>query len=266
MTPNEQARVQRLTGNSPPGRLFNGDTKVGGALFLARNVFVESGVTLPPKPPLKLGDGEREDRSDISHDLHTMPTKSRVKTFGLYSTKGITAHYLGMSEFDVWPKRTVYRARLEAYLKETGQTQEDFANGLGISLSHLRNSMYREEKRLGLEILQKSCAMFKCSILEFVDDPGAPISGQDMSSSSEQARFFASLITKDVAAEDLTDDERRYLYEDHIRALEGKIALGPGRITAVSPGPVPCVLLAKNKDADWALDTVQVILSAKGGA
>lgn len=103
MIPNEQARIQRLPGDRPASGLFNGDTEVSGALFLAGNVFVEPRITLPPKPPLKLGDWEREKRSNIGHDLYTMPTESRVKSFGLYSIKGITAHYLGMSELDVWP-------------------------------------------------------------------------------------------------------------------------------------------------------------------
>ncbi len=47
-------------------------------------------------------------------------------------------------------------------------------------------------------------------------------------------------------------------------AAQGRIVLAESRtITAISPGPVPVVLLARNRDANWALDQVERIISTE---
>ena len=46
-------------------------------------------------------------------------------------------------------------------------------------------------------------------------------------------------------------------------ADRGLIALGTGHLTAISRRPVPTVLLAKNKDAEWALDMVSNLLAGR---
>ena len=44
-------------------------------------------------------------------------------------------------------------------------------------------------------------------------------------------------------------------------AARGRIAMGPSRSrTAVLPGPVPVVLLARSDDAAWALERVESMI------
>ena len=127
---------------------------------------------------------------------------------------------------DIWPQRAIYRAHLEDYLKRAKVTQAQFCEEVEISMSHLHNNLYRDTKRLSLDVLQRSAAIFsrvapgQRSVRNYIDDPGEFIAGQDVSNESEQTRFFASLIVKDMRAEDLTDDDRRYLWEDHLRSME----------------------------------------------
>jgi len=49
--------------------------------------------------------------------------------------------------------------------------------------------------------------------------------------------------------------------------LQGQIILEESRtVTAISPGPVPVVLLARKGDANWALNEVERILATRGVA
>jgi hypothetical protein len=119
---------------------------------------------------------------------------------------------------DIWPKRENYKTRLKAHLKKTGETQAQFAQDhLGLSLSHFRNCLYRDEKRLGVDALSTSAGLFGCSVSEFIDDPGAEVAGQTTDGLSEKSRFLASLMFDKFKSSDLTDDDREILYQDYLQ-------------------------------------------------
>lgn len=205
--------------------LLDKGSKLSRALGFPRHNAMQPRVGAPAKAPLKLGNGEWEKGSDVGHDtLDTMPLGGRVNTWSTDFQKGHSPYPWGMD--DIWPQRTIYRAHLEDYLEKSGKTQAQFCEEVGISMSHLHNNLYRQTKRLGLDVLQRSSAIFskvapgERSILNYIDDPGGVIGGQLLSDQSDQARFFTSLIVKDYRAEDLTDDDRRDLWQDHLRALE----------------------------------------------
>ena len=121
---------------------------------------------------------------------------------------------------DVWPNRHLFRRRLDAYLAAPGNSQASFAAEVGISLKHLRNTIYDPKIKFSFPVLQRAAAVFGCSVSEFTGDPTVPVAGQDLSSLSEQARVFASLIVMDLQSKDLTDDDRRWLLEDFQRGLD----------------------------------------------
>ncbi len=244
--------------HSPARDCFDPKRQLKRAFLFPGHVFMHPGVAFPTQAALKLGDGKGENWTDIGHALDCMPLGGRVNPENLYSPDGQNLHDLGMD--DIWPRRVAFRNRLEEFLKQEGMTQKEFAEKIGISLSHLRNCLYREDKKLGIENIQRACAEFKCSIVEFVDDPGAPIGGQDMSNNSEQARFFGSLILKDVAAEDLTDDDRQELFKEHQRAVEriraqkariaritGADRTDQGQVDSRQPGAHPIGVAGKRK-------------------
>ena len=115
---------------------FRGRFDPGGELRRAKHLpghdFMEAGVALPAKPPAQLFDGKGEKRTNILlHAIHTMPPLGRVKPGCTDSQKGLT--------------------------------QEQVAERLGISLDHMRNTLYRKGKRLGVDILARAAALFGCS-------------------------------------------------------------------------------------------------------
>jgi len=94
----------------------------------------------------------------------------------------------------------------------------------------LKDYLYRNDLRPSLEVLQKASKLFRVSITQFIDDPGALIGGQDLSDHSEETRFFAKMIVKGVATRDLTDEQRAYIIEDLFRTVDRIRTLPIGRV------------------------------------
>lgn len=229
---------------------LDGNGKFSRAPGFARDNFVETCVGTTLDQGQEFGDGEGDQGADVCHDLKCMPTGGRVKASMPYTQFGHTGHTLDMS--DIWPQRQAFRARLGEFLERTRQTQAQFCDLIGVSLDHLRNALYRPAKRLSLDAIQRSAGIFGVSVTEFIDDPGAEILGQDLVYLSDQARFFASLMVKDMASEDLTDEDRKFIYQDfqsaiqRHRAVKARKAEGPGPNSAhkvqedrIAPGVPP---------------------------
>lgn len=104
---------------------------------------------------------------------------------------------------DIWPQRVIFRKRLREYQLASGWTQEQVAEVLGVELSHLRNSIYRSEKKLGLEPLQRAAGLFGCSVTEFLDDPGgtppAGVQAADFAAMSEEDRLLVRMMVEDLS-------------------------------------------------------------------
>ena len=176
----------------------------------------------------------------IVHAIHANAKMTIVKGDSVYSLEISKSHIADMD--DIWTQRSIFKKDLDDYLAREGKTQGQFCDECGISLSYLRGVLYAPGKKFGIEVLQKASSIFRLSVTRWIDDPGGAISGQDLSDQSEEARFFASLMVKDVASKDLTDEDRRYLYEDHLRAIERLRQLrarGIGTPGADSPVPKP---------------------------
>ena len=133
---------------------------------------------------------------------------------------------------DTWPQRLEFEKEVKAYRLREKVRLRDIAPLLGIEESTLKDYLYRNDLRPSLEVLQKASKLFKVSITQFIDDPGALIGGQDLSDHSEETRFFAKMIVKGVATKDLTDEQRAYIIEDLFRTVDRIRTLPIGRVGA----------------------------------
>lgn len=119
----------------------------------------------------------------------------------------LVAHHSGMA----WVQLETFKKRLKEYQKATGKRQAQVAEDLGTTYGTLRFWL-AGVRPPGFPNLQRAAILFGCSVTEFIDDPGREIAGQDVSYLSDQARFFAGLFAKDVAMEDLNDEDREQIY------------------------------------------------------
>ncbi len=120
---------------------------------------------------------------------------------------------------DRWPQRKNFKAHVDAFKAKKALLSKEMAAELGLKPSTLNAYLYDPRTRPSEEMLRRAAILFGCSILEFMDDPGAAPGGQSLADFSEQSRFFANLIIKDLKAEDLSDDDRRILFEDFQHSL-----------------------------------------------
>lgn len=243
--PEVRTKVAPLHG--PIGSSLNIHSKLRRALLLPGHIFMESGIGPPLQPPLKLCDGKRESRTDIGHALKSMPLQSRVKAQAPYSLNGQNLYpWVMTNTTNLWPQRDTYRVDLENYLDRTGKTQQIFCEEVtaylaksggkreSLSLSHLRNCLYRKDKTMSFEILKASSAIFHKSVTNYIDDPGALIAGEDLSEESEDTRFLARTLVKGVTSKDITSEQAIYMAEDVLRAL-ARLRPAPAR----GPGAEP---------------------------
>lgn len=224
---------------------FDGQGQVRPAHLLPSHDAVELRVGTAVHPAKELGKRKGEKGSHIGHDiLDTMPLWGRVKPSAPYSLGEQILHAWGMmNPPNHWPQRDVYRTDLEEYLDRTGKTQEIFCEEVtdwlvkssgkrdSLSLSHLRNCLYRKDKTLSFDVLKASSAIFHKSVTNYIDDPGAAVVGQDMSQESEEDRFFNRMLIKGASAKDLTSEQKQYVIEDLFRTLARIRALSaPGMV------------------------------------
>jgi transcriptional regulator with XRE-family HTH domain len=124
-----------------------------------------------------------------------------------------------------WPQLDNFKNRLAEYQASTGKTQDEVAHDLGTTYGTLRFWL-AGTRQPSLPTLQAASKLFKCSVTEFLDDPGRIYAGQDLSDQSEEDRFFASLIIKTTQAKDLSSEQRQWIIEDVFRAVDRVRALG----------------------------------------
>ena len=217
-----EIRAQIATLDSAVGGGFDGKTKVCRTRFDARNVFMESGVGLPVEPTLQLGDGKGEEMTNIGHTLKIMPKIDMVKSNDPYSFFGYTHHIGGM---DIWPLRKTFKKNISLYQKKTGKTQEQVALELGITVVHLRNCLYRKDKRMGIDVLGRAATLFGCDITEFVDNPNAELPGIDpgeMSHMTPAKRLILRSVAQKLSPDDVTDEQAEKVW----RALDALVEAG----------------------------------------
>ena len=211
-----QIRTKRRPRNGPASSGLNAYRQLRGGHPMARKHPPEMDVG-HPQLPSKVRNGAREEVPDVSHALDDMAFQATVKHRRTSSGIESMADYVGMT--DVWPQRQRFRVLLALYQTNTRKNQQQAAEDLGVSLGHLRNLLYRPGRRPSLEVIQRACGLFGVPVTDFVDNPTAQVGGQDLSSQTDQARFFATVIIKDMSAEDLSDEDRQELWEDFQRGL-----------------------------------------------
>lgn len=211
--PGPEIRAKIAPQNRPAGGLFDGDSPRRGARPLSGQGLMKRRVALGSETATEFFDGEGEKGSDISHKGNCIPPESMCNPSIEYSPKSYVHDARWM---EPWPQREQVKAALKNYSRETGKKQAEIADYLGISTSHLRNSLYGD-KRLSFEILQRIAAMVGCSVTRFIDDAGA---NPDLADMTDEERFWANTMLQDYRAEDLSPEDRRILFEDFQRGLE----------------------------------------------
>lgn len=119
-----------------------------------------------------------------------------------------------------WPQQENLKKAVKAFQKEHGWTQVQVADALGTTVDVLRQWLNNKNSKPSFETLQKFSALLGISILEFVDDPAKKLIGQPLSNLTEEGRYLASVIVKDLASEELTDEDRRFLAEEFSRSKD----------------------------------------------
>lgn len=129
---------------------------------------------------------------------------------------------IGHLEFmaDRWIQRPRFRDLVDAYKDSMGCTAKDVAFALELTPGTLNQYLYGKNSRPSEDAMRRASKLFGVSITELLDDPGVVLAGQELSETSEYGRFFATLIFQDIQAKDLTDGDRRILFEDWQRSKE----------------------------------------------
>ena len=211
-----QVRTKRTPTNDALSGLLNANSQFWGGHPVAGKDPPEV-LVAHIEPALEVSDGEGEGVPQVGHPLKGITYGIIVKPNASSNIQDWNHHNEGMTE--AWPQKNRFRVLLALYQTRNGKSQDQVASELGVSLGHLRNLLYRSDKRPSLELLQRACTLFGVSVTDFIDDPNARPAGQDLSSASEQSRFLASVIVQDMNAPDLTDEDRQELWEDFQRGL-----------------------------------------------
>jgi transcriptional regulator with XRE-family HTH domain len=146
---------------------------------------------------------------------------------------------------DRWPQRANFKAQADQFKVVEGIASKVLAERLRLRPSTLNQYLYNPRTRPSEDVLRRAAILFGCSILEFLDDPGSSFESQVLSPLTEQSRFFATLIIKDLKAEDLSDDDRRILFEDfqhslgRLRSVKAGVRARAGGADADGSGGVP---------------------------
>ena len=171
-----------------------------------------------------------EARTEIVHDPQCSNTLLAVQEEYEYLQIANATHTCGM---DVWPQRAKFRDRLKAYQDSTGKTQAETSADLGVELGSLRFWLYQKKRKPSFDTLQKAAALFRCSITDFIDDPGTPQAGIDQmawSEVSERTRVLASAMFQDLLG--LPEEEQEAYYQ----LWKQGVAIGRARMAVEAKG------------------------------
>ena len=134
-----------------------------------------------------------------------------------------------------WIQVTNFVKRVKEYQALTKKTQAQVASDLGTTYATLRFWM-SGVRQPRLDTLQGAAALFKCSVVEFMDDPGQEIAGQDTSRLSDKRRFLAGLMHEGITSDELSDEDAQFLYEDYLAARARLVAM-KNRMRPQQDGP-----------------------------
>ena len=114
-----------------------------------------------------------------------------------------------------WLGRVIFLRKMKEYQRRSRMTQEAVATDLGVSLSHLRNVLYRPESQFSLEVLTRAATLFGCSLSALVDgsgsEPEAPLHARLETAEEAEKRVILQQITRDL--NELSRLERRAAFD-----------------------------------------------------
>lgn len=236
----EHPRIEHQAGHGPVGHQLDLCAKLGRAAEGARHVQPKAGVGLPLQAPLQLFDRDRlrlgalEKGAHVDagkgkstgHKPNTMPSEVRVNTSGVYSLRKKSADPKIMDTdpkpTDIWPKRAIFRQDLEEYIALSNanrpagapkMTHNTFAEKIGLKLTSFHNNLYTPTKQLQLPALQEASRLMRKDLNRWIDNPGADLSGVDVSSMTPHGRLFTEMVVRDLQDRALSDEDRRYIAE-----------------------------------------------------
>lgn len=221
MEPFPRLRIQNLTRDSSfSGFLdLNGEFSTGSSF--PTDVFMQPWIANTLKPSQEFSGGDWHEVPNIGHVEFSLAqcnaSKCIVNPQKRYSRQKDRAYLEGM---DRWPHRAKFASIVREYTERTGATQANIAANLDISLSYLRNLLYVDSRVPSWDLMMKASKFFGVPPSELIDDPVSQLAGHDLAKSSEFARFLSSVIVKDVASPDLTEDDLHEIWEDFKRGMD----------------------------------------------
>lgn len=134
----------------------------------------------------------------------------------------------------MWPHRERFRELVKTYRLAQGITLAQTAKRLGLEESTLKDYLYRQTVKPSIAVLQKAAAIFGCSVLELVDDPGAHPIGA-LPNTSEFDRFMLRAMGSDLEA--LTDEQKVAAFEAWKATMKALKARQSMPMAAETPTP-----------------------------
>ena len=160
------------------------------------------------------GSGQSGDVGDRGTEIeHAGSVGPKPRTFNP-NPYGIFSHNSEDGDMDEWAYRRQFRDRVAEYRSKHHLTPDEMAMRLGLKPSTYTGYLYKKKGKPGVEVLQLAAGLFGCSVLEFMDDPGAPVAGvgaESFSEASEQERVILRAIAEDLVK--LTPDQRRAMFD-----------------------------------------------------
>ena len=145
-----------------------------------------------------------------------------------------------------WPQQEVFITRVKQFCKLNNLTTprgavnwEAAAGVFNLSEVTLRQYMqYKARSRPRIDILTNIATVIGCSVVDFLDDPGDAPPGMQgrWADLSERERALASEMFADIAAEDLTLDEKEELFTAYREARARIFRMRNMRIVSCSGG------------------------------
>ena len=120
-----------------------------------------------------------------------------------------------------WPQRAQFKESAKAYKNERGVNSVGLAEDLGTTVGTLNAYLYRKDTRPSLEFLQNAARLFGSSVTLFIDDPGGLPEGFRLSDDATPGqRYLVERSLQCLTDHDLTDEDRRQIVDDMIRAAD----------------------------------------------
>ena len=143
-----------------------------------------------------------------SHDVGDFgPKIDHVQSMGISPIQcntlryGLFSHRPDTNDMDIWSHRDQFKVAVKQHRETAGLKIAQVAESIGIKEQTLKDYLYRKDVKPSLEVLQKAATVFRCSVTEFLDDPGAvpaEVDPNEWSETTERDRVLATAMLADL--------------------------------------------------------------------